>query len=64
MKIKDRNLNINYIKNKENFIDRNRVGSTTKAEKDLGFKARVSINDGLKYLVDWKEEELSKNIKS
>ena len=61
MKIKNRNLLIKYIKNKEKFIDRNRVGSTKKAKKDLGFKSRISINDGLKDLIDWKDKEFQKS---
>lgn len=61
MKIKNKNLLIKYIKNKEKFIDRNRVGSTKKAKKDLGFKSRISINDGLKDLIDWKDKEFQKS---
>ncbi len=36
-----------------------RFGSTEKAEKELGFKAKVPLKDGLKRTVDWTKENLS-----
>jgi nucleoside-diphosphate-sugar epimerase len=37
----------------------NRFGSTEKARRMLGFKARVSLEDGLNRTVDWTRENLS-----
>ena len=34
-----------------------RVGSTEAAERDLGFKAAVSIEDGLRSVVDWRRRD-------
>ena len=33
----------------------NRIGSTRKAEKELGFKADVLIRDGLHKTIDWRK---------
>jgi UDP-glucose 4-epimerase len=41
----------------------NRVGSTTLAERDLGFKWRVDLREGMKRLVEWRrshKEELER----
>ena len=32
----------------------NRIGSATKAEKELGFKYRYSLKDGLEKLIEWR----------
>jgi len=34
---------------------RNRVGSTEKAERDLGFRTNFSLEEGLKKLIDWRK---------
>ena len=36
----------------------NRYGSAAKAERELGFKAAVSIDDGLRKTVDWTRENM------
>jgi UDP-glucose 4-epimerase len=41
-----------------------RLACTKKAEKLLGFKAKVSIEDGLERLVKWRKELLNKNTVS
>ena len=33
----------------------NRIGSREKAEKELGFKYKYSLEDGLKKLIAWRE---------
>ncbi len=35
-----------------------RFGSTEKAERDLGFRARVSMREGLRQTIDWTERNL------
>jgi UDP-glucose 4-epimerase len=35
-----------------------RVGSTRKAEKELGFKATVELREGLKRLIEWRKANL------
>ena len=34
-----------------------RLASTEAAERDLGFRATVSLEDGLRHLVDWWQVE-------
>ena len=41
-----------------------RLACTKKAEKLLGFKAKVSLEDGLERLVKWQKELLNKNTVS
>jgi UDP-glucose 4-epimerase len=36
----------------------NRVGSTDKAKNDMGFEAKVSLEEGLRSLIDWRREDL------
>ena len=35
----------------------NRIGSREKAEKELGFRYKYSLEDGLKKLIAWREEK-------
>jgi UDP-glucose 4-epimerase len=35
---------------------KNRVGSTDRANADLGFRAKVSLEEGLRALIDWRRE--------
>lgn len=37
----------------------NRIGSTTKAEQELGFKFRYTLEEGLKKLIDWRDSSKS-----
>lgn len=34
----------------------NRIGSTVKAEKELGFKAQIELEEGLKKLIEWRSK--------
>jgi len=36
----------------------NRIGSTEKAKKDFGFEAKISLEEGLKRVIDWKVNTL------
>ena len=36
---------------------RNRVGSTVEAKADLGFEARIALDDGLRELVEWRRQD-------
>ena len=33
---------------------KNRIGSTEAAERDLGFKAKVGLEQGMKQLIEWR----------
>lgn len=45
---------IEYKKEGKTFVT-NRVGSTKKAEKELGFKAKVELREGLEKLIKWRK---------
>jgi UDP-glucose 4-epimerase len=37
---------------------KNRIGSTAKAEADLGFRAQVELEDGLRSLIEWRTQHI------
>ena len=46
---------IQYKPDEKSFVT-HRIGSTKKAEKDLGFKADVNLIDGLNKLIEWRKD--------
>jgi UDP-glucose 4-epimerase len=58
LRLKNTNLEIKYIPyspdDARQFV-KNRIGSTEKAEKEIGFKYKYSLEEGLKKLIDWRE---------
>jgi len=42
----------------------NRVGDPTAAERDLGFRWTVELEDGLRQLIDWRNRHISATAKS
>ena len=60
LKLKNSNLEINYVPYSDDDarqLVKNRIGSRLKAEKDLGFKFRYSLEEGLKELIKWREKK-------
>ena len=60
LKLKNSNLKINYIpynKDDARQLVQNRIGSRQKAETELGFKYKYSLEDGLKELIDWRKKK-------
>ena len=45
-----------YKPQEQSFVTQ-RLGSTEKAERLLGFRAKISLRDGLKSVVDWRRQE-------
>lgn len=54
LKITGSNLPINFEAAGQTFVT-NRVGDPTAAERDLGFKWTVDLEDGLRHLIDWRK---------
>ncbi len=57
LKLKRSNLKVNYKKYSEDdarSLVQNRIGSAIKAEKELSFKYKFSLEEGLKKLIDWR----------
>jgi len=48
-------LKIDYRPQEQSFVT-NRIGSTDKAERLLGFRATIPLRDGLKSVVEWREQ--------
>jgi UDP-glucose 4-epimerase len=55
LKIYDSKLAIEYLPQGQTFVT-NRIGSTGKAEKEIGFRATVQLEEGLKKLIEWRSE--------
>lgn len=53
LEIKNSNLEIEYNPPEKTFVT-NRIGSTEKAEKELGFKAEIGLREGLEQLIEWR----------
>lgn len=55
LKVYNSDLEIQYHPQGQTFVT-NRVGSTEKAEKEIGFRAAVQLEEGLKKLIEWRNE--------
>lgn len=55
LKIYKTDLKIEYLPAGQTFVT-NRVGSTEKAEKEIGFRATVQLEEGLEKLIAWRNE--------
>jgi UDP-glucose 4-epimerase len=53
LKITNSKVQIDYRPEGQTFVT-NRIGSTLKAEKELGFKAKTGLEEGLKKLIEWR----------
>jgi UDP-glucose 4-epimerase len=63
LKLNDSKLEINYVPysaDDARQLVQNRIGSRQKAEKEINFKYKYSLEDGLKALIKWRKEN---NIK-
>ena len=59
LKLKNSDLKIKYIpynSDDARQLVQNRIGSTQKAEQELGFKYQYSLEEGLKALIKWREK--------
>jgi UDP-glucose 4-epimerase len=60
LKLKNSDLKINFIPysaDDARQLVQNRIGSRQKAEKELSFKYKYSLEDGLKALIIWREKK-------
>jgi UDP-glucose 4-epimerase len=49
-------LEVEYLPQEQMFVT-HRIGSTENAERDLGFAARISLDEGLESVIDWRRED-------
>ena len=47
---------IKYVKSKNKTIVKNRIGSTKKAKKEIKFEFSVSLKEGLRKTIEWKDK--------
>ena len=48
---------INYVKKNQTTFVRNRVGSTEKAKKEIGYSSKINLKMGLEQLIDWRNND-------
>ncbi|RPI15686.1 MAG: NAD-dependent epimerase/dehydratase family protein [Ignavibacteriae bacterium] len=53
------NLEIEYRPEGKTFVT-NRIGSTKKAEREIGFRAKTKLEDGMKKLIEWRKEHIGR----
>lgn len=57
LKITNSNLAVQYESGGLTFV-KNRIGCPTKAENEIGFKASVKLEEGLKQLIEWRKTHI------
>ncbi|EKE00954.1 MAG: hypothetical protein ACD_21C00250G0027 [uncultured bacterium] len=57
LKLTGSNLSVQYEPAGLTFV-KNRIGCPKKAEKEIGFKASVSLKDGLQKLIEWRKSHI------
>ena len=56
-KIMDINIPIEFeIRESDGYLVSNRIGSTDKAKNELGFSVKVPLSDGLRKVIDWRNQ--------
>lgn len=62
------NAPVQYQERSQATLVRNRIGSTVRAKNEIGFEAKISLDDGLRTLIDWRTshraEVESRRVKS
>lgn len=62
LRLKGSNLEIQYEPAGQTFVT-NRIGDPRRAEKDLGFKWTIDLEDGMKSLIAWRDEDSARLAK-
>lgn len=60
LELKKSDLKVTYVpysKDDARQLVQNRIGSRVKAEKEIGFKYKYSLKEGLQKLIDWRKEK-------
>lgn len=52
-------LPINYAPRSQATLVRNRIGSPVRAKQELGFAARIKLEEGLQQLIDWRKAHIA-----
>lgn len=61
MSLMNRRVEVKHVPQDLNLV-RRRLSSTTKAKKDLGFSASVSLDEGLRRFLDWRAAQLATTV--
>lgn len=65
LKLKKSNLKVTYVPysaDDARALVQNRIGSNAKAEKELGFKHKYSLEQGLTQLISWRDKNKGKTV--
>jgi UDP-glucose 4-epimerase len=56
MDVYGKKMEIQYVESKRTFV-KNRVGSTVKAKSEIGFDAKIKLEEGIKDLIEWRNKD-------
>ena len=62
IKLRNSNKEIIYKKSSQATLVKNRIGCTKKANNDLNFVSKIKLNDGLKKLIEWRDNINNSNL--
>lgn len=51
---------INYLPRSQTTLVKNRIGDPSKANKEINFKSKINLNDGLRKLIQWRANHKAK----
>ncbi len=58
IKIMDKDIPIEFVEASDPTLVKNRIGSIERAERELGFKAATSLEDGLREVINWRRGDI------
>ena len=61
-KLRNSKKEIIYKKSSQATLVKNRIGCTKKASNDLDFVSKIKLNDGLKKLIEWRDNMKNNNL--
>ena len=64
MQLGGRTLPINFVPQFDHNLVRSRIGDPSRAERDLGFRASIGLQDGVKDLIEWRRADLRSLVRA
>ena len=62
IELRNSNKKIIYKKSSQATLVKNRIGCTKKANNDLNFVSKIKLNNGLKKLIEWRDNNKNSSL--